>query len=130
MYSCKSIGCSNTSPPSSDFCNDCASWGFPSRSAFIDPAPTNKVEKASTATLSEQYPQYYKPVGDLTELDVYAVHHLFNIKDASGCLQHASKKLLLSGVRTGGKTPHKDISEARDTLTRWLQLNSSVAVPG
>lgn len=74
-------------------------------------------------SLSEKYPQYYKPVGNLEEVDVYAVHHLFNIQDPSGCIQHASKKLLLSGVRTGGKSKAKDIREARDTLDRWLQLN-------
>ena len=74
-------------------------------------------------TMSQKYPQYYKKVGDLTEIDVYAVHHLFDIQDPSGCIQHASKKLLLSGVRTGGKSALKDIKEARDTLTRWIQLN-------
>jgi hypothetical protein len=73
--------------------------------------------------MSEKYPQYYKKVGALTEIDVYAVHHLFDIQDPSGCIQHASKKLLLSGVRTGGKSALKDIKEARDTLTRWIQLN-------
>jgi hypothetical protein len=51
------------------------------------------------------------------------VHKLFNIQDPSGCIQHASKKLLLSGVRTGGKSAYDDIKEARDTLTRWLELN-------
>lgn len=73
--------------------------------------------------LSVKYPQYYKPVGHLTEIDVYAVHQLFNVQDPSGAIQHASKKLLLSGVRTGGKSAYDDIKEARDTLTRWLQLN-------
>lgn len=74
-------------------------------------------------SLSAKYPQYYKPVGHLTEIDVYAVHQLFNVQDPSGAIQHASKKLLLSGVRTGGKSAYDDIKEARDTLTRWLQLN-------
>jgi hypothetical protein len=74
-------------------------------------------------SMSQKYPQYYKKVGSLTEIDVYAVHHLFDIQDPSGCIQHASKKLLLSGVRTGGKSALKDIKEARDTLTRWIQLN-------
>ena len=73
--------------------------------------------------MAQKYPKYYKPVGKLTEVDVYAVHKLFNVQDPSGAIHHASKKLLLSGVRTGGKTPYKDIQEARDTLTRWLQLN-------
>lgn len=75
--------------------------------------------------LSQKYPQYYKPVGELKEVDVYAVHNLFNVNDPSGCIHHASKKLLLSGVRTGGKSAYKDIKEARDTLTRWLQLNGA-----
>lgn len=73
--------------------------------------------------MQQKYPAYYKDVGDYAEIDVYAVHHLFNIQDPSGCIQHASKKLLLSGVRTGGKSAFKDITEARDTLNRWLQLN-------
>lgn len=74
-------------------------------------------------SLSAKYPKYYKPVGELTEVDVYAVHKLFDIHDPSGCIHHSSKKLLLSGVRTGGKSAYHDIKEARDTLTRWLQLN-------
>lgn len=76
-------------------------------------------------SLSDKYPQYYKAVGNLTELDVYAVHHLFDLRDPSGCLHHSSKKILLSGVRTGGKSSYKDIQEARDTLTRWLELNGN-----
>ena len=73
--------------------------------------------------MSKLYPKYYKSVGTMTEVDVYAVHHLFAIQDSSGAIQHASKKLLLSGVRTGGKSKHQDIKEARDTLSRWLELN-------
>lgn len=73
--------------------------------------------------MSLKYPKYYKPVGNLQEIDVYAVHKLFKIQDPSGCIQHASKKLLLSGVRTGGKSAYDDIREARDTLTRWLELH-------
>ena len=70
-----------------------------------------------------KYPKYYKNVTHLTEVDVYQIHHLFNIQDPSGAIQHASKKLLLSGVRTGGKTKYQDIKEARDTLNRWLEIN-------
>lgn len=72
--------------------------------------------------LSQIYPKYYKSTQGLTELDVYAVHTLFGINDPSGAIHHASKKLLLSGVRTGGKSVYEDIREARDTLTRWLEL--------
>ena len=106
---CKSIGCMNlVIKPTDDFCQDCLGEHY---------------MKTSEQTMSEKYPQYYKSVGDLTEIDVYTVHHLFNIQDPSGAIQHASKKLLLSGVRTGGKSALKDITEARDTLTRWIELN-------
>ena len=69
------------------------------------------------------YPKYYKDVSDVLEVDVYHVHKIFNIQDPSGAIQHASKKLLLSGVRTGGKSFYDDIREARDTLNRWLEIN-------
>jgi hypothetical protein len=74
-------------------------------------------------SLAQTYPRYYKDVRHLAEIDVYAVHQLFCIGDPSGAIQHASKKLLLAGQRTGSKSLHKDIREARDTLDRWLQLN-------
>ena len=107
---CKALGCSSLLPAkhSDDFCALCKG----------SMASTKLLE----LSMSEKYPQYYKPVGDLKEIDVYAVHHLFDIQDPSGCIQHASKKLLLSGVRTGGKSALKDIKEARDTLTRYIQL--------
>lgn len=79
----------------------------------------------TTLSMSEKYPKYYKNVEHLKEIDVYRVHQLFNIEDPSGCIQHASKKLLLSGVRTGGKSKIEDIAEARDTLTRFLQLHGA-----
>jgi hypothetical protein len=75
------------------------------------------------STMAEKYPAYYKDVRHLNEIDIYATHKVFNLIDPTGCLHHSSKKILLSGTRTGGKPAHKDIKEARDTLTRWLQLN-------
>lgn len=71
----------------------------------------------------EKYPAYFKCVSELTEIDVYMIHYLYNINDPSGAIQHASKKLLLSGKRTGGKSMVTDIKEARDTLNRWLEIN-------
>lgn len=73
--------------------------------------------------LITKYPQYFKSVKIHDYVDVYTIHKLFDIQDPSGCIQHASKKLLLSGVRTGKKSKYKDILEARDTLNRWLTLN-------
>ena len=71
----------------------------------------------------EKYSAYFKDVSRLDFIDVYQVHKLFNVDDPSGAIQHASKKLLLSGVRTGGKSKADDIREARDTLNRWLEIN-------
>jgi len=128
MRICKSIGCSaavSLSDSSTDFCTVCATSVPPQLSIFEDELDSENIEISSNASLSKKYPKYYKPVNDQTEIDVYAVHHMFQIQDPSGCIQHASKKLLLSGVRTGGKSAYKDIKEARDTLTRWLQLNQN-----
>ena len=115
LESCKSIGCLHPAIKGSDFCYSCQA----ELHEIVGIGKPVNPEKP----MSEKYPQYYKKVGNLTEIDVYAVHHLFDIQDPSGCIQHASKKLLLSGVRTGGKSALKDIKEARDTLTRWIQLN-------
>lgn len=115
MTQCKSIHCNNYTRNGQDFCADC-------ESDFI--SGVRKEVGMDPASMSKKYPKYYKSVGELTEIDVYATHHLFQINDPSGAIQHASKKLLLSGVRTGGKSAYKDIEEARDTLNRWLELNA------
>lgn len=72
-------------------------------------------------TLAERYPAYYRPC-PFSHIDVYRVLQLFEVKDDSGALHHAIKKLLLAGVRTGGKPVTKDIEEARDTLNRYLEM--------
>ncbi len=78
--------------------------------------------KLSPVPMHELYPNYYMDCRHLDSIDVYGVHDLFGVKDESGCLQHAGKKILLSGQRNGGKSLYQDIKEARDTLTRKLQL--------
>jgi hypothetical protein len=88
-----------------------------------DPKPVVPTGVASPKTMSEKYPKYFKDVSEIDEIDVYHVHKLFEVDDPSGCIHHSSKKLLLCGKRTGEKPKHKDVAEARDTLTRWLQLN-------
>lgn len=129
MSVCKSLGCIYPTNKKEDFCMVCLRQQELIRLQIVSPIPFVKEptdsspQKAPTESMSEKYPKYYKPVGELTEIDVYAIHHLFQIQDCSGAIQHASKKLLLSGSRTGGKSQFKDIKEARDTLTRWLQLN-------
>lgn len=102
-------------------------WDFPSADYTLlmplgrAPSPDD-FDVPVNQPMSEVYPKYYKDVSHLGEIDVYAVHQLFEIDDPSGALHHASKKLLLSGARTGGKSKRDDIKEARDTLTRWLDL--------
>lgn len=83
------------------------------------------MEQKQEKSMAEKYPAYFKDVSHLKEIDVYAVHQAFDIDDPSGAIQHASKKLLLSGSRTGGKSKFDDIREARDSLNRWLELNKT-----
>ena len=66
-----------------------------------------------------KYPHYYKDVAHLKNVDVYRVLTLFKVNDP--CIQHAIKKLLCAGDR-GDKSMIKDITEARDTLNRHLEM--------
>lgn len=125
---CMALQCRRHALPQEDFCGTCLALGpYEGKDPFSFEAQRHfaqkQIAKPIEPSMAQKYPQYYKPVGDLKEVDVYTVHHLFDIQDPSGCIQHASKKLLLSGVRTGGKSAHDDIREARDTLNRWLELN-------
>ena len=119
MHQCKTIGCGVviTSTPDKDYCKDCESFTI----VVMDEGRVNK-----EPSMSELYPKYYKDFSGDDEADVYLVHHRFELQDFSGALHHSSKKILLSGVRTGGKTQYQDIKEARDTLNRWLQINKPI----
>lgn len=119
MHQCKSIGCGVviTSNTDKDYCKDCEDVSF----IHVGDSRTDK-----EPSLSELYPKYFKDFSGDDEADVYLVHHRFELLDFSGALHHASKKILLSGVRTGGKTQYQDIKEARDTLNRWLQINKPI----
>ena len=75
--------------------------------------------------LSELYPKYYKPLPpgvDPSEVDTYVINLMFPVEDITGCILHARKKLLIPGVRSGGKSMLKDVKEARDTLNRYIAL--------
>ena len=52
---------------------------------------------------------------------------MFPVDDPTGCILHARKKLLIPGVRSGGKSMLKDVIEARDTLNRYIDLMSDEA---
>lgn len=132
-HECKAVGCfQEVVAPGADFCTTCGQIELGFHLGAIgkqaSSLPPLKLPVSQPESMSAKYPKYYKSVGDLKEVDVYAVHMLFNVDDPSGALQHASKKLLLAGSRTGGKSPFDDVREARDTLNRWLELNS-IPVP-
>jgi len=67
-----------------------------------------------------QFPHYHKFVKHLDYVDVYRVLQLFNVTDP--CIQHAVKKLLVSGKRSAGKSREQDIREAIVSLNRALQM--------
>jgi hypothetical protein len=82
--------------------------------------------------LSELYPQYYKRLPtDVSrdEVDTYVINLMFPVEDPTGCILHARKKLLIPGVRSGGKTMLKDVKEARDSLNRYIALMEAQAEP-
>jgi len=66
-----------------------------------------------------KYPHYFKSVSHLETVDVYRVLTLFKVNDP--CIHHAVKKLLCAGDR-GDKSMIKDITEARDSLNRHLEM--------
>ena len=101
---CKTIGCSRHVLPTADFCVQCT-------------------DKESSSSLVDQYPDQYKSLGDMTEIDSFAVNQLFGVNDPSGCLQSSITKLLLCA---NSRTPYAEVRQARDALTRWLQLNQEL----
>ena len=98
---CKSIGCRHEIAPGFDFCSGCLH------------------SDGSTARQTQASDPNFKSLGDMAEIDVYGIHFLFQIQDPSGCLQHASRLILTNGAKPSPAA----IREARDVLTRWLQLN-------
>ncbi len=72
--------------------------------------------------LVRRYPHYYKDIRHLRFLDIYQVCALWEVPDHSGAIQHAIKKLIVSGGRTAGKTRDTDISEAMFTIQRYIEM--------
>lgn len=82
------------------------------------------------AAEAEAYPAYWKPLPkNWTAIDYYRVRELFPLPPelASARLDHSLKKLLVPGVRTGGKSFYKDIKEAHATLGQWLKDHEDLA---
>lgn len=95
------------------------------RKQYLDYVKSLKLSEDDEYVLESKqrkHSHYFKDVSELDEEDVYQVCHTFQVQDFSGCKHHSIKKLLLSGGR-GVKDEYKDVSEARDTLNRWLEIN-------
>lgn len=76
------------------------------------------------AEQAKKYPAYWKPLPtNWAAIDTYRLGVLFPVDDPSGRILHARKKLLVPGVRTGGKSMRKDIQEAVSSLQAWLDDN-------
>lgn len=69
-----------------------------------------------------RHSHYFRRVTGLDWIDLYRFFLLFDVTDP--CLQHAIKKLVVPGMRGGGKTERKDVEEAVDTLQRWLEIQN------
>lgn len=66
---------------------------------------------------AEKFPAYWRKIPDNWRyIDTYRINELFPVDDNSGAILHARKKLILAGVRTGGKSLDKDLREAVSTL--------------
>ena len=72
--------------------------------------------------VERKHSHYFKDVRHLDYIDVYQVCKLFPVDDDSGAITHSIKKLLVAGGRGAGKDMIKDITEARHTLSRYLQI--------
>ena len=98
-------------------------WFFDNNEDFLEDflSISKPDEKGSK---EHKYPHYFKDVSKLDFVDVYMVCKLFEVNDSSHCTQHSIKKLLLSGKR-GTKDRLKDITEARDTLNRLLEIENN-----
>lgn len=68
---------------------------------------------------TRQHSHYFKDVSKLHEIDLYRVFDLFGVTHP--CAQHAVKKLMMAGQR-GVKDIERDVREAGDTVSRWLQM--------
>jgi hypothetical protein len=76
--------------------------------------------KSKREVALEKHSHYFKDVRHLSSIDVYRVLELFGVTDP--CIQHAVKKLLVSGGRGAGKDQAQDVSEAIDSLTRYQDM--------
>jgi hypothetical protein len=92
-------------------CISCYSKGAQSKRRKVDSAKERK------------HAHYFKDVSGIDEMDTYLLCRTWQVKDDSGALHHALKKMLDAGKR-GNKDKLKDVTEARDTLNRYLEIEA------
>ena len=78
--------------------------------------------------MPRKHAHYFRSVEHIREIDIYRFLDLFNVTDQA--LGHAIKKLVVPGMRGGGKPARKDIEEAIDTLQRRLEMMDEDATAG
>lgn len=78
--------------------------------------------------VKEKHQHYYKNVAHLHDIDVYRVLERFGVTHPS--IQHALKKLLVSGGRGCGKDQDQDVQEAIDSLKRFQEMRVEDAMEG
>ena len=86
-------------------------------SEFISPV---KYMRTPPAIKKPKHSHYHKDVSQYDTIDIYVICDLY-VKDNSGCIQHAVKKLLCCGER-GVKDNVKDLQEAIDTIQRKIEM--------
>jgi len=74
----------------------------------------------SLPTVDQKHSHYKKDVAHLKMVDVYRVLDLFKVTNQA--VGHAIKKLLVPGMRGGGKNLEQDYREAVDSINRALQM--------
>jgi len=121
LHTCKSIGCPVSISSTLDFCPDCEKLSAAVSQGVFD----FDSENTDLVPLLKRHVRNSKPVKKIKDMDVFAIHQLFEIYDFSGCIQQASSKLLMSSNNTTRKPRAQDIRDARDILTRWLELNTA-----
>lgn len=127
---CKAINCREEVPAASmmDYCAECfgdiMGAGTTAERMELEAEMDRQLQTTDLSAreqhLLQSYPAYYKDVRHLNIIDVYRVLDLFDVTDHPA--GHAAKKLLLCGVRTGGKPTRKELTEARDTIDRQLHM--------
>lgn len=79
-----------------------------------------KIPERKTPANQPLFPHYFIPVPEnTTHMDVYFFLKAWGVTDP--CIQHSVKKLLAAG-RRGAKDVKKDLSEAKDSIVRAIEL--------